>query len=509
MNDKKSQQPCKQSYVDQDYFSALDIGSNSFHFVLARQLGEHIQIVHSEKYRVQLAQGLNKDDWLDDAAMSRGLATLTNLATSTSHLKQKNFRAVATFTLRQAKNSAKFLTAAAKIFPFDIEIISGHEEARLIYQGVAHHTQSEQQMLVIDIGGGSTECIIGKGGNIKALASLTMGCVSYSQQFFANGDISHQGFNQAIKAAKHEIDSIIKRFRHASWQNSLGTSGTIKSIYKITNAEQVITKDITLESLYLLKEQLLQCQHCDQLTLKALKESRRQVICAGVAILIALMERLEIKSLGFCQYALREGVLFEQIENLQQNNTQLRTLANMQLRFNIDINQAEMVKKLAIDWFEQVKEAWSLNKTTYKALLSATLKLHELGLDINASGYHKHGQYIIEHADLAGFNQEQQYALAWLVGNQRKKITPLIEQHWHLLSPDKLKKLCILVRLSCLICQQRHDTSTNKIAIQASSSKINLVLSTKWLLSRPIIDTELFYEKTHIDSLGIELTINA
>ena len=493
----------------EQYLAALDIGSNSFHFVLARQVGEHIQIIHCEKYQVQLAQGLNKKKTLSQEAIERGIATLENLAASTQHIDKKNFRAVATFTLRQAKNSGQFIKAAAKVFPFNIEVISGHEEARLIYQGVAHHRQHNEQQLVIDIGGGSTECIIGKQYKVKTLDSLDIGCVSYQQQFFPDGIISSKAFKQAISHAKHEVDGIAKRFKKLGWKHVMGTSGTIKALVKIINYQQEIPRAITLKDLNSLKKQCLNYKHFDDLSIDGLKESRRSVICAGLAILIAVMEALEIDSIEYCQYALREGVLFEQLENSQHNNVRQRTITDFIARFNIDKPHADAVEQLAIKIFEQVKNNWQLRDVIYHELLSSAIKLHELGFDINASGYQKHGQYIIEQTDLPGFNQEQQKALAWLVGNQRKKITQLDDEQWSLLSASLLEKLVIIIRLSVLLSQQRHLDDDYLLAVVTTPKTLTLTLKEQWLIDRPIIDTELFYEKQAIEALGVRLTVNS
>lgn len=492
----------------EQYLAALDIGSNSFHFVLARQVGEHIQIIHCEKYRVKLAQGLNSKKILSQEVIERGIATLENLAASTQHIDKNNFRAVATYTLRQAKNSGQFIKAAAKVFPFNIEVISGHEEARLIYQGVAHHRQHNEQQLVIDIGGGSTECIIGKQYKVKGLDSLDIGCVSYQQQFFPDGFISNKAFKQAISHAKHEVDGIAKRFKKLGWKHVIGTSGTIKALVKIINFQQEIPRAITLHDLNSLKKQCLNFQHFDELSIDGLKESRRSVICAGLAILIAVMEALEIDSLEYCQYALREGVLFEQLENNQHSNVRQRTIEDFIERFNIDKPHAEVVEQLAMKVFEQVKKTWQLHDVIYHELLRSAIKLHELGFDINSSGYQKHGQYIIEQADLPGFNQEQQKALAWLVGNQRKKITPLDKEQWALLSANSLEKLVIIIRLSVLLSQQRHAEDDYLLAVIATAKTLTLTLKEQWLIDRPIIDTELFYEKQAIDTLGIRLSVN-
>ncbi len=501
MNNSPEQSPTT------NYFAALDIGSNSFHYVLARQVGDHLQILHGEKYQVQLAKGLNSDNLLSAEALNRGLSTLEHLATTTTDIAAGNFRAVATFTLRQAKNSAAFLKAARQVFPFDIEVISGHEEARLIYQGVAHYLQNDIQHLVIDIGGGSTECVIGKQDKIKALDSLNMGCVSYQKLFFPNHVISKKAFKQAILNATHEVDAIAKRFKKQSWQHVVGTSGTIKAISKIVNYDNEIQRPFTLTDLLALKQQLLTFSHSDDIQIDGLKEGRKAVICSGVAILIALMDRLEICEIEYCQYALREGVLFEQLENLKHNNVRQRTIANLIERFNIDSLHASHVSGIATRMFSQLSQAWQLVDAIYQELLQSAIQLHEIGLDINASGYHQHGQYILEQADLAGFNQEQQKALAWLVGNQRKKLTLPEADIWYLLCKDKLLKLLIIVRLSVLLSQQRHHDDQFLSQVIANKNKLTLRLNKQWLLERPIIDTELFYEQAILKKCGYRLTI--
>lgn len=497
----------KQADTSPDYRAALDIGSNSFHFVLARQVEEQVQILHAEKYRVQLAQGLDKHNILSQEAIDRGIAVLQKLAVSTQHIVPENFRAVATFTLRTAINASVFLKAAEKVFPFPIEIISGHEEARLIYQGVAHHRQNNHQQLVIDIGGGSTECIIGQSYDVKRLDSLNMGCVSYQKQFFSQGTITADAFKDAIRSASHEIDSIAKRFSKIGWQHVLGTSGTIKAIASIINTNSDIYQPVTLRDIKQLKKQLLEFDQTQNIRLPGLKENRRNVICSGVAILIAVMQCLDIQELTYCQYALREGVLFEQSENMQHNSVRQRTMDGLTTRFNVDTQQAAIVTNLALNMYQQIKDAWQLNKVIYKELLSFAASIHELGVDINTSGYQKHGQYILEQADLAGFNQEQQRALAWIVGNQRKKITPMLIEQSHLLSPGTLQKLCVLLRLSVLLNQQRHQEDDYPISLQANYNVLTLTIDQQWLKQRPIIDTELYFEVQQLEKIGIKLAI--
>jgi len=492
----------------ENYIAALDMGSNSFHFVYARIQNNHLQILHKEKYQVQLAQGLNKNNNLDKKAIMRGINALEKLASTVQNLSRDNFRVVATYTLRQANNIDEFLNAAAKIFPFDIEVISGHEEARLIYQGVSYYTESSQQRLVIDIGGGSTECVIGIENNVKTLASLPMGCVNFQQKFFDQGDITKSQFKQAILAAKLEIESIFKRFSKLGWQKAVGTSGSIKTIVNIiNNTQNSIDTPITLSQLQQLKTNLITFGHVENIKLDKLKENRRYTLCSSLAILIALVEILEIESINYCDYSLREGVLVELLPTRSYQAVQQRTIDSLTQRFNIDVEQADEVKNLSYSFYKQVANLWHISAKRYQSLLQWSAALHEVGLDINPSSYHKHGEYILTHSDLAGFNQETQTALSFMVGCQRKKIFPPEQKNWRLYQQSKLLKICILLRLSVLLTQQRQLVTLPQISVKVSEIKITLKLDEKWLLDNPIIKADLETESKNLELFGLYLEI--
>lgn len=502
----KSQQVLKEEEIN--YFAALDIGSNSFHFVLARQVAEQVQVLHSEKYKVKLASGLTKNNNLDNQAIMRGIATLASLCSSTSQLTEENFRAVATFTLRQANNADEFLKVAKQVFPFDIEVISGHEEARLIYQGVNAYSASAKQRLVIDIGGGSTECVIGHQETIHALASVSLGCVSYTQQFFNIDSIKKQQFKTAIASVKNELSTITKRYKKLGWQQVIGTSGTIKAIYNIVNHAQHIKQSITLVQLYQLQTELLSFNCVNAIQVDGLKDSRREVICSGVAILIALMESFDINEIDYCKYALREGVLYEQLQNMNHDNTRQRTIRSLVTRFNIDVSQLTLIETIANHIYIEISQVWQFNKIIYQELLLAAVKLHEIGYDISSTSYHKHGEYILQHADLAGFNQEQQQALAWLVGNQRKGINALCETQWHTLKPKLLTKLLAVLRISIILGQQRTFTAENLPSVLLNKQRLTFEFNRQWLSERPLIDNALMNEKTTLAKFGIDVTIS-
>ena len=500
--------PSDDIQIPDNYLAALDIGSNSFHFVYARLHNNNVQILHTEKYRVKLAEGLDENNQLSTEAIERGIATLKNLAKTTDKLSDDNFRVVATYTLRQAVNNQAFLAAAAEVFPFTIEIISGHEEARLIYQGVAHYSEPNVKQLVIDIGGGSTECIVGQQQEISVLASLNMGCVNFQKQFFKDKNIKAKYFKKATLAAKREIESIVSRFKHAGWQTVTGTSGTIKNIHRIINFDKTIPTPITLEHLYELRQSLVDFGDVDKLDINGLKDNRRDVVCSGVAILIALMEMLDIKEIHYCDYALREGVLYEQLDVLQFHSVKQHTIDNLLSRSAIDREQASKVSTLALEFYQQVAKSWKINNKAYKELLTWAANLHELGIDINPSGYHRHGEYIITNADLPGFNQEQQTALAWLIGNQRKKITPAQLHQWYVLDKKALSKVCSLLRLAILLCQQRQLSLPPRYRLSAKDNSLEVTFPKQWLLDRPLVDIDLFYEQETLKTIDIQLLVS-
>lgn len=488
--------------IPENYIAALDIGSNSIHFVYGRIVDHQIQILHSEKYRVALAAGLNDENELSDEAMQRALDALLVLSETVQKLTPKNFRVVATFTLRQAKNTDVFLQKAAQVFPFDIEIISGHEEARLIYQGVAHYYQPKNKHLVIDIGGGSTECVIGEQYSTYVLASLEMGCISFTQKFFANGDINEQAFNHAILAAKQNFESIVKRFKRSGWQHVIGTSGTIKALVLWANDGQEPLQPLTFVHLNELKHQLIQYGHINAISTSALKDARKPVICGGLAILIAAMEMLDIEQLDYCAYSLREGVLYESFDSIKCHDIKDRTIQSLCQRFNIDKMQADEIENIALSLFDQIKRDWLLTSPSYRQLLSWACKVHEVGIDINPSGYHKHGSYILAHADLPGFNQEQQYTIAWLVGNQRKKIN--IEQpNWHLYSVNAIYKVLAILRLSVLLNQQRQLTDFPALTLSIIETELVVQFPEHWLDNKPLIHADIISEQTTLSKLGL------
>lgn len=485
--------------------AAVDLGSNSFHLVLARKVDGHLQILHKEKQRVFLAAGLSSTNQLSEDAIERGVAVLKQFAITLENIPKHNVKVVATYTLRRAKNAWQFMAKAKQVFPYHIDIIAGQEEARLIYQGVAHNLHHEKHRLVIDIGGGSTELIIGKHFKHKLLSSRNMGCVSYTKQFFPNGKITKKRFEHAILRAEQELEAISATYNKHGWKHVIGTSGTIKTLLLLTNESENAL--LTLAHLTQLKKVFVEAAHIDNLDYAILSPERKATICGGLAVLIAVFKQLEISELNYCDYSLREGVLYEMQDTLAHKDIRVNTINNLIERYVIDTQQAHNISGTLHWLFAQIAHTWQLSEKHHLPLLLWAAQLHEIGLSINSSGLHKHSAYIVSNAQLAGFTQEQQQLLTCLIRFYRKKIKP--EEIPTLVStePKKLHRLMALFRLAVLLNQKRrqHGPNTEYFAISVAKHNLNLGLTQKWLTEHSLLAADLRQEQLQLSKLGITL----
>lgn len=494
--------------TDQSFLAAIDIGSNSFHVVLARELDGSIQILSKQKQRVKLAEGLNEQLILSDEAINRGLATLQQFSELLGQVAPNRLRIVATYTLRAAKNSAVFLRKARQFLPRNIEVISGQEEARLIYQGVAHHTYSEGQRLVIDIGGGSTEFIIGSGFNPLLLSSRNMGCVSYSKRFFKDGVITEKRFVQARLAAEQELEPVVKAYRKLGWQTAIGTSGSFKAIRDVLHELGLCEHDVSLSQLQQLQAQLIQLGRLDAINFKCVTAERAQVLCGGLAILIAAYEMLAITNMQFCDAALREGVLYELSQSMQQaDDIRQRTLSSLQQRFAIEPVYAQAVSQTVEQLYQQLLGHWPIEHGDGPWLLSCCANLLEVGLTINSSGFHKHSGYIIANAMLPGFNQEQQRLLALLLSCQRKRLKVEFIPEFSLYSAELVAGWIAIIRLAVMLNQKRVIDAIPDVQLSATATSVTLTFDRTWLTSQPLLHADLLAEKTQLKKLGWQLLI--
>lgn len=490
--------------------AALDLGSNSFHLVVARINAGSLQILHRVKQKVRLADGLDENNLLTEAAFDRGIDTLRAIAASLEGFEPDSVRIVATHTLRKAVNADEFIDEAFKVLPYPIEVIAGVEEARLIYNGVAHTNHVDGKQLVVDIGGGSTEFVIGEGFDPLICRSLQMGCVSYTKRFFPDGKLTEKAFNKAITAAEQELEHIEKRYQKMGWQASIGTSGTIRSLNGLCQSLQEgdnAGQGITLKGLKTVMKALIQAGHVDKLTHFDISESRQGVVAAGLAILIAILKDLNIERLDYSPSALREGVLYEMEETFSQKEIRTRTASSLATRYDVDTLQASLVLETTLHLFDAVAASWKLNQPELRDMLAWAALLHEVGIQINSRGVQRHSAYILENSDMPGFNQEQQLLLANLVRYHRKKPKLIDLPTFHQYKLSTVKKLIALLRLGVALNIKRQENFVPELQIKATNRTLSVMFPDGWLETRPIITADLERESNAWQLLDVELSV--
>jgi len=472
---------------DEKIVAAIDLGSNSFHMVIARISDAGVQVIGKIKQRVRLAAGLDEANRLDEAAMQRGLEALQLFADRLQGFAERDVRIVATQTLRVARNAEEFERRARVILDYPIEIISGIEEARLIYQGVAHTTHEPGRKLVVDIGGGSTELIIGEGFVEQAISSRKMGSVSFTNKFFGNGKLGEKRLNAALLTAEHQLENISQGFRSLGWQTVIGTSGSARAIQQVlTGGEQ---QPIRRDALEQLLEQLMALKNVEQLDLPGLPAERQPLFAASVAILTAIFRQLDIDEMATSDAALREGVLYETEERLRHHDIRERTANALASRYQLDQEQARQVRTLALALFDQLQAAWSL-PAELRSLLGWAAQLHEVGLQINFGGIHRHSAYILANSNLPGFSQEQQSLLSFLVGAQRKGLKQLLIPQSQLFTEKQLLRILRLLRLAVLLYHRRQPLDT-EVAASAKGARLTLTFAPNWLQRNVLVERDL------------------
>jgi exopolyphosphatase/guanosine-5'-triphosphate,3'-diphosphate pyrophosphatase len=491
-----------------DTFAAVDLGSNSFHLKIARLVEDKLDIVDRLRDRVRLAGGLDKHRNLTDEAQARALEALERFGERVRDLPSGHVRAVGTNTLRRARNSRAFLDRAVEALGHNIEIISGQEEARLIYLGVSYMLSDDTgRRLVVDIGGGSTECIIGEGFDPMQAASLYMGCVSYSREFFPKGVIDEEAMRRAETAALVELETIERKFRTLGWQASVGSSGTILAIERILRENGWSPEGITSKGLRKLNKAVLQTGHIDELNMLGLEKERAPVLPGGLAILRALFDSFGIKRMLPSVGALREGVLFDLVGRARHEDIRDRTVEQFVSHYHIDRAQAERVEQTAIDCLDQVDESWELTNPEHRKLLVWAARLHEIGLTISYSGYHRHGEYLIANSEMPGFSRNDQHLLAALVRNHRRKPARDIFENFRKVNVSQALRLCALLRLAVLLTRGRGPQSLPPFKLHAEGDKLEVYFPREWLDEHPLTRADLEDESAMLKKPGIDLWV--
>ncbi|MGD8742475.1 MAG: exopolyphosphatase [Granulosicoccaceae bacterium] len=487
--------------------AAVDLGSNSFHLVVARIVDGHLEIIDRIKEMVRLASGLDEHKNLSADAIERALACLERFGQRLRDHETGSVIAVGTNTLRSARGTENFLEQAEEKLGHPIDIISGIEEARLVYQGVSHSLEHDAETrLVIDIGGGSTECIIGRQQLPECMESLYMGCVSYSKRFFPEGQITAKRFKRAVLAARVELEPYESRFGKPHWEEAVGASGTIRTVAEVLLQQNWSERGISLNGLNTLAEHIIKAGHYKEFALAGLSKERAPVFAGGIAILKALFEALGIERMRVASGALREGALIDLLGRLRHDDIRERTVRRFIERFAIDAQQAQRVRDTACYLFDLVEDDWKL-KPTEKDMLCWAAQFHELGLTIAHSQYHKHGAYILRNADLPGFSRHEQEFLASLVRAHRRKF-PVTEMET-VSRPWKRRSvhLAVLLRLAVLLQRSRSDVQLSVIRIDAGKKSLRLDLPAEWLAEHPLTQCDLEEESGFLAAAGFELEL--
>ncbi len=480
--------------------AAIDLGSNSFHMVVAKVIGQDLQLISRHKQRVRLADGLDEQNNLDHAAMERGLECLAMFAERLQDFKPNNVRIAATHTLRQANNAHIFIQRARQVLPFNVEIISGDEEARLIYQGVSHTQPQSDSKLIVDIGGGSTEMICGTGFNADLVNSKQMGCVSFTKRFFTNGKLSNKNFTNAILAAEQKLESIAHRYRKKGWSIAYGSSGTTKAIREVLIGLGHEDGIITQKRLHALIDKLCEWNSIDQIELAGLTPERKPVFAAGVAIMYAIFIDLRISEMHFSESALREGLLYEMEERFKHDDIRMRTTENLAIKHLVDLEHAARVKGQAQEFLQQVhKELGIKAKSELFDLLDWSALLHEVGLSISLKAFHRHSGYILRHTNMPGFNLEQQRVLATLTRFQRKALKLSEMEEFTLYKKKHVLGLIRILRLAILLNGQRSEDPLPELKLKVSDEDKWVLTCTKsnWLENNKLLYADLQTEQNY------------
>ena len=478
-------------------FAAIDLGSNSFHMIVARIVNGSIQVLSRIKRRVRLADGLDEHRILSQEAIQRGVDCLALFSDQLQGFSPENVRVVGTYTLRRALNNADFLAQAAKVFPFPIQIISGQDEARLIYAGVSHTQPEKGRKFVIDIGGGSTEMTIGDDFEPLRAESRHMGCVSFAKRFFPNGALTESRFRAAYQLAMEKLEDLEAEYRELGWEHVLGSSGTIKTVSKVLMANGYRDGLITEPRLKAIIANCLKFNSLSAIQLKGLLEERADVLVPGLAILLALFHTFKLRSMRYSDGALREGVMYGLEQRFQVGDIRQRTAEALAQQFNIDKAQANRVEETALALFEQVED-WQNRQQTkeLKAMLKWASLLHEIGLVINHNNVHKHSAYIIANSTLAGFDSEQQHLLSVLMYFHQKGFKRTEIKRINRYKNRDILSLLRIFRLAVLLNRARQATIRPKeMQLSVADNDWKLQFEPDFLTQNPLVFADLEEEK--------------
>ncbi len=489
-----------------EVLAAVDLGSNSFHMIVGELRHGQLTIIDRLKETVRLSEGLDETGELTAPARLRAIDCLSRFGERLRDMHASSVRAAGTSTLRRAKDSQEFCRAAEKALGHPIEVISGLEEARLIYSGVVNSTPANEGLrLVLDIGGGSTELILGQGTRPKALESLHMGCVVMTERHFPGGALSRAAFDKARLAIRLKLRPVKAFFRDSTGIDAIGTSGTILATERVARELKIMESHLTLDAVEQLIDRAIECGRIEALAMPGLAERRAQVWPGGLAILAELLHVLRIDRLATSDGALREGLLYDYIGRLQHEDARERSVRALALRYNVDPDQAARVAGTAGKLLVQCADDWDLDPESAGKALDWAARLHEIGLDISHEGFDRHGAYIAENANIPGFPHSEQRLLAFLIASQRRHIdvtkAKALPQLWR----PKAVRMSILLRLAVLLNRSRSSKLKPDVAISGAAESVALRFPANWLAANPLTVADLERERAYLAEVDYRL----
>lgn len=492
-----------------DVYAAVDLGSNSFHLVVSRYEHGEFVVLDRQKEVVRLAGGLDKDNYLSKEVASKALSCLEKFGQLLRDIPPHQVRVVGTNALRRLKKKNKFLEKAEQALGHSIEIIAGREEARLIYLGVSKWSgMADESRLVIDIGGGSTEIIVGNSDVPICRESIEMGCVVFSQRFFDDGVLDAYSFEQAKLAVELQLQPVIHQFKLNGWNKVIGCSGTMKSLAQVADVTGISSGVIKRADLFKLYERVLEFGHVNKIKLPNLSNDRHPVFAGGLAILLGLFEIFDIEIMSVSEIALREGVLYDLVGRSSAEDIRDVTVAAMLNRWAVESQQGQQVRQTALTLYDQVSAEWDIQDILFRNTLDWSAQLHELGLLISHDGYHKHGAYVVENADMAGFTKRDQLLLSALILGHRSKFPLDSFEKLPSVLVTPAKRVAILLRLAVLLHRGRNSIATDLVSVEAQGQQIKLVFPDKFLQENPLTQADLRQEQSRLKTIGIKLSFS-
>ncbi|WP_066185070.1 MULTISPECIES: exopolyphosphatase [unclassified Guyparkeria] len=498
---------------DGDVIASVDLGSNSFHMLVARVEAGQLQVIDRMKEMVRLAGGLDEHGYLSQESIERGLECLRRFGQRLAGMRRGRVRIVGTNTLRAAKNGSTFIRRAQHAIGHPIEIIGGREEARLVYLGVAHSdVPVDGRRLVVDIGGGSTELIIGERFEPVRMESAPIGCVRLTADHFSDGKYDKTELLKAERRAELELMSYQRAYREMGWERAVGSSGTARSLAAVAEANGWGDGGLTLKGLDAIRDAVLKAGKLGKLSLDGLSEDRKPVFVGGLVAMRAVFEALGIERMDISDGALREGLIYDWVERQGFDDIRDLTVSRLQRMFNVDATHADRVAQTAATLWEQVEPAWgasgdeSSEALPLSAWLDVAARLHEVGLAISHSGYHHHGAYVLQHADMPGLTRLAQSAVSALVHAHRRKFK---QSRFEPLDEDRrplIMRMAVILRLAVLFHRDRGESILPaELSLSAKGDRLTLSFADGWLQEHPLTAADLEREQAYVDNCGFKL----